>query len=100
MIKPLEKWRVINLAQQMVSNFCGFLSMSSKLDVPGELLNEDNAIRICVQNITNNAGQPNGMVIETIASSFWLPIPSQVLHEFFKDPFMRHKVILNLIKHP
>ncbi|XP_061339720.1 homeobox-leucine zipper protein HDG11-like [Gastrolobium bilobum] len=89
---PEGRRSVIKLAHRMVKNFCEILNMSSKMDFPQHLTEESNSgVRIAVRKNTDPNGLPNGMLVVTAASSFWLPFPSQILFDFFKDARERIK---------
>ncbi|RDY01502.1 Homeobox-leucine zipper protein HDG11, partial [Mucuna pruriens] len=81
---------MMKLSHGMVKSFYGILNMSSKMDFPQHLGDENSEIRISVRKNTNSS-QPNAMIIITAVTSFWLPLPSQNLFDFFRDPIRRAK---------
>lgn len=85
----------MKLAHRMIKRFCGILSMSSKMGFPQhstEDNHEDNTgVRISFRK-TTDPSDPDDVVIVTVATSFWLPLPSQILFNFFKDPAKRVQV--------
>ncbi|XP_020230815.1 homeobox-leucine zipper protein HDG11-like [Cajanus cajan] len=81
---------IMKLSLQMVKNFYGFLNMSSNTNFPQHLTEGNNRVTISAQKNTNPS-QPNSMITITAATSFWLPLPSQNLYDFFRDPIRRAK---------
>nr|XP_031247246.1 homeobox-leucine zipper protein ROC8-like [Pistacia vera] len=84
---PEGRKSIMKLGHRMVKNFCGILNMSSKLDFPQLSEVNNSGVRVAVrQNIQE--GQPSGTVVSA-ATSLWLPLPTQNIFNFFKDPKMR-----------
>jgi len=84
---------MIKFSHQMVKNFYGVLSMSSKPEYLEHLAeeNNNNNIRIVVRKYTNPS-QSNAMIIFIATTSFRLPLPSEYVFDFFRDPIKRAKV--------
>ncbi|CAL0332610.1 unnamed protein product [Lupinus luteus] len=77
------KRSLMKLAHRMITNFCASISTSSShrwTTLSG--LNEI-GVRVTVHN-SSDPGQPNGVVLSA-ATTIWLPIPPQVVFNFFKD---------------
>lgn len=82
---------MMKFSHQMVKSFYGILNMSSITDFPQHLADENTGIRICARKVTNsNQSNPNIIIIAT--TSFRLPLPSQNVFDFFRDPIRRVKV--------
>ncbi|KAM1017845.1 hypothetical protein ACFX2A_048357 [Malus domestica] len=80
---PEGKRSLMKLSQRMVKNFCGMLSMAGNLDPP-QLSEVDNTgIQVSVHTSTE-IGQPHGTIV-SVATSFWLPLSTQMIFNFFKD---------------
>ncbi|KAM1956525.1 hypothetical protein ACFX16_025933 [Malus domestica] len=77
------KRSVMKLSQRMVKNFCGMLSMAGKIDFPQSSEVNNSGVRVSVRKSTET-GQPHGMIV-SIATSLWLPLPSQTVFSFFRD---------------
>lgn len=80
---PEGKRSMMKLAQRMVSNFCASVNPSNGHQwntISG--LNEFE-VRATLQKCTD-PGQPNGVVISA-ATTIWLPIPPQLVFNFFRD---------------
>ncbi|KAL5811896.1 hypothetical protein ACOSQ3_026846 [Xanthoceras sorbifolium] len=80
---------LMKLSHRMVKNFSGILSMSGKLDFPQLSEVNNSGVRICVRK-TSDSGQPNGIVVSA-ATSLWLPLPPEIVFNFFRDVKMRTK---------
>lgn len=80
----------MKLSHRMVKNFCGMLSMAGKLDFPQLSEVHNSGVRVSVRKNTE-PGQPNGMVV-SVATSLWLPLPSQNVFNFFRDEETRLQV--------
>ncbi|KAK7331293.1 hypothetical protein VNO77_25515 [Canavalia gladiata] len=87
---PEGRRSMMKLCHGMVKSFCGILNMSNKMDFPQHLAEDNSGIRISVRKNTDPR-QSNASVIITAATSFWLPLPSQNLFDFFRDPTRRVK---------
>ncbi|KAK7412828.1 hypothetical protein VNO78_04486 [Psophocarpus tetragonolobus] len=81
---------MMKLSHQMVKSFYENLSMSSKIGFSQHVAEENSGIRISTRKITYPS-QPNPMIIITSTTSFWLPLPSQNVFDFFRDPIRRAK---------
>ncbi|CAN4085410.1 unnamed protein product [Withania somnifera] len=80
---PEGKRSMMKLAQRMVRNFCASVNPSNGHQwntISG--LNEFE-VRASLQKCTD-PGQPNGVVISA-ATTIWLPIPPQLVFNFFRD---------------
>ncbi|KAI5336356.1 hypothetical protein L3X38_015623 [Prunus dulcis] len=80
---PQGRRSTMKLSHRMVKNFCGMLSMAGKLDFPQLSEVHNSGVRVSVRKNTE-PGQPNGMVV-SVATSLWLPLPSQNVFNFFRD---------------
>ncbi|XP_027338253.1 homeobox-leucine zipper protein HDG11-like [Abrus precatorius] len=88
---PEGRRSMMRLSHRMVKNFCAILNMSNKMDFPQHLAEENSGVRISVRK-SRNPGHPiSAMFIITAAISFWLPLPSKNLYDFFRDPTNRVK---------
>ncbi|KAG4387731.1 hypothetical protein AAZX31_09G025600 [Glycine max] len=81
---------MMKFSHQMVKSFYGILNMSSITDFPQHLADENTGIRICARKVTNS-NQSNPNIIITATTSFRLPLPSQNVFDFFRDPIRRVK---------
>ncbi|KAL2341562.1 hypothetical protein Fmac_009502 [Flemingia macrophylla] len=79
---------IMKLSHQMIKDFYGSLNMSSKTNLPQHLTEENDRVTISLQK-NRNPSQPNSMITIVAATSFWLPLPSQNLFDFFRDPIRR-----------
>ncbi|KAK7291321.1 hypothetical protein RIF29_06366 [Crotalaria pallida] len=80
---PEGKRSMMKLAQRMITNFCASIGTSAShrwTTITG--LNEL-GVRISVHK-SSDPGQPNGVVLSA-ATTIWLPIPPQIVFNFFKD---------------
>lgn len=83
---------MMRFSDQMVKNFYGILNMvSTKRDFPEHLAEENINIRITTRKYTNSS-LSNGMIIFIATTSFRLPLPSENVFDFFRDPIKRAKV--------
>ncbi|TQD88460.1 hypothetical protein C1H46_025984 [Malus baccata] len=80
---PEGKRSVMKLSQRMVKNFCGMLSMAGKLDFPQLSEVNNSGVRVSVRK-SAESGQPHGMIV-SVATSLWLPLPSETVYNFFRD---------------
>ena len=80
----------MKLSQRMVKNFCEMLSVAGKLDFPQSSEVNNSGVRVSVRKSTE-PGQPHGMIV-SIATSLWLPLPSQTVFSFFRDERNRVQV--------
>lgn len=80
----------MRLAHRMVKLFCESLNMSGQVDLPDSTVENNSGVRVAVRK-TGGIGQPSGMVVGA-ATSFWLPVPCQIVFEFLTDPERRHQV--------
>ncbi|KAL6959684.1 hypothetical protein U1Q18_039836 [Sarracenia purpurea var. burkii] len=80
---PEGRKSIMDLSHRMVKNFWGMLSMSGKLDFPQLSELNNSGVRVSVRR-SDEPGQPTGMIVSA-ASSTWLPLPSEVLLNFFTD---------------
>ncbi|OIW20604.1 hypothetical protein TanjilG_16103 [Lupinus angustifolius] len=77
------KRSMMKLAQRMITNFSASISTScSNRWTTLSGLNEI-GVRVIVHN-SSHPGQPNGVVLSA-ATTIWLPIPPQIVFNFFKD---------------
>ncbi|KAL9320601.1 hypothetical protein ACSQ67_012440 [Phaseolus vulgaris] len=82
---------MMRFSDQMVKNFYGILNMvSTKRDFPEHLAEENINIRITTRKYTNSS-LSNGMIIFIATTSFRLPLPSENVFDFFRDPIKRAK---------
>ncbi|XP_030541270.1 homeobox-leucine zipper protein HDG11-like isoform X2 [Rhodamnia argentea] len=82
---PDGKRSMMKLAQRMVNNFCGSISMSSSRQQRWTTLSGSSevGVRVALHKSTD-PGQPNGVVLSA-ATTIWLPISPQNVFNFFKD---------------
>ncbi|KAJ1420887.1 START domain [Sesbania bispinosa] len=89
---PDGRKSVMRLSHKMVRKFCGSLIMTSKVKFPAHFDEEAGehctGVRTTIRK-NQDPNLPNDIVIITVSTSFWLPIPSQNLFNFFKDPLKR-----------
>ncbi|KAK7332586.1 hypothetical protein VNO80_29339 [Phaseolus coccineus] len=81
---------MMNFSDQMVKNFYGILNISTKRDFLEHLPEENINIRITTRKYTNSS-QSNAMIIFIATTSFRLPLPSENVFDFFRDPIKRAK---------
>ncbi|KAM0949143.1 putative transcription factor & lipid binding HD-SAD family [Dioscorea sansibarensis] len=84
---PEGKRSMMKLAQRMVNNFCTSLSASNGHQWTSLSGLNEVGVRVSVHKSTD-PGQPNGVVLSA-ATSFWLPVPSDIVFSFFKDEHTR-----------
>nr|GLL35367.1 homeobox-leucine zipper protein HDG11 [Ipomoea trifida] len=77
------KRSMMKLAQRMVNNFCGSVNPSNGHHWTTLSGANEFEVRATLQKSTD-PGQPNGVVISA-ATTIWLPIPPQLVFNFFRD---------------
>lgn len=82
---------MMKLAQRMVNNFCSIINLPNSQQwtalsgTPNEFEVRANLHRFA------NLGQPHGMVLSA-AATIWLPLPPQIVFNFFRDERTRPQV--------
>lgn len=92
---PEGKRSMMKLAQRMMNNFCTSLSASNGHQWTSLSGLNEVGVRVSVHKSTD-PGQPNGVVLSA-ATSFWLPVPSDIVFSFFKDERTRSQVLLAVL---
>ncbi|CAJ1962992.1 unnamed protein product [Sphenostylis stenocarpa] len=82
--------RMMKFSHEMVKNFHEILNMTNKTDFLEHLAEESTGIRIAARKYRNSS-QSNVMIIFIATTSFWLPLPSENVFDFFRDPISRAK---------
>ncbi|KAE9586112.1 hypothetical protein Lal_00010013 [Lupinus albus] len=77
------KRSMMKLAHRMITNFCASISTSSSHRWTTLSGSNEIGVRVTVHN-SSDPGQPNGVVLSA-ATTIWLPIPPQIVFNFFKD---------------
>ncbi|XP_047147495.1 homeobox-leucine zipper protein HDG11-like [Vigna umbellata] len=81
---------MMKFSHQMVKNFYGILNISSKTEYIQHLAEENANIMILARKYTNSS-QSNAMIIFIATTSFRLPLPSEYVFDFFRNPTKRAK---------
>ncbi|KAK1404528.1 Homeodomain GLABROUS 11 [Heracleum sosnowskyi] len=81
---PYGKRSMMKLAQRMVNNFCSIINLpnSQQWTALSGTVNEFE-VRANLHRFAN-LGQPHGMVLSA-AATIWLPLPPQIVFNFFRD---------------
>lgn len=82
---------MIKFSHGMLKNFYGILNISSKTECLEHLAEENTDIMVLAGKYTNPS-QSNAMIIFIATASFRLPLPSEYVFDFFRDPTKRAKV--------
>ncbi|OIW20075.1 hypothetical protein TanjilG_00556 [Lupinus angustifolius] len=77
------KRSMMKLAQRMITNFCASISTSASHRWTTVSGMDEIGVRVTVHS-SSDPGQPNGVVLSA-ATTIWLPIPPQIVFNFFKD---------------
>ncbi|KAE9600198.1 hypothetical protein Lal_00046129 [Lupinus albus] len=77
------KRSMMKLAQRMITNFCASISTSASHRWTTLSGVDEIGVRVTVHS-SSDPGQPNGVVLSA-ATTIWLPIPPQIVFNFFKD---------------
>ncbi|XP_014517363.2 homeobox-leucine zipper protein HDG11-like [Vigna radiata var. radiata] len=81
---------MIKFSHGMLKNFYGILNISSKTECLEHLAEENTDIMVLAGKYTNPS-QSNAMIIFIATASFRLPLPSEYVFDFFRDPTKRAK---------
>ncbi|KAJ4973997.1 hypothetical protein NE237_007171 [Protea cynaroides] len=80
---PEGRRSLMRLAQRMVSNFCASVTSSTSHRWTTLSGLNDVGVRVTVHK-SSDPGEPNGVVLSA-ATTIWLPVPPQVVFNFFRD---------------
>ncbi|KAK4402513.1 Homeobox-leucine zipper protein HDG11 [Sesamum angolense] len=80
---PEGKRSMMKLAERMVNNFCSSINPSNGQQWTTLSVLNEFEVRATLHKSTD-PGQPNGVVLSA-AATIWLPIPPQIVFNFFKD---------------
>ncbi|KAL0385211.1 UNVERIFIED_CONTAM: Homeobox-leucine zipper protein HDG11 [Sesamum radiatum] len=80
---PEGKRSMMKLAERMVNNFCSSINPSNGQQWTTLSVLNEFEVRATLHKSTD-PGQPNGVVLSA-AATIWLPIPPQIVFNFFRD---------------
>ncbi|KAL1823607.1 hypothetical protein ACET3Z_010385 [Daucus carota] len=80
---PDGKRSMMKLSQRMVNNFCSIINLPNSQQWTALFGTDELEVRASIHKFTN-PGQSHGMVLSA-ATTIWLPVPSQIVFNFFKD---------------
>lgn len=87
---PDGKRSMMKLSQRMVNNFCSIINLPNCQQWTALSGANELEVRACIHKFANS-GQSHGIVLSA-ATTIWLPIPSQIVFNFFKDERTRAQV--------